>query len=150
MKPVLCAAALLSILTLSACGGDPASPRGFSLPDGNAVEGETVFLEYGCLTCHTLEGYDRDHLNTHSDIEVALGGKVHRVKTYADLVTSVINPSHRVIGKFPVGPNNDGTQSPMPSFNEVMTVDQMIDLVTFLQDKYELAPYEPTYYPNYQ
>ena len=37
-------------------------------------------------------------------------------------------------------------KSPMPSFNDVMTVSQLIDLVAFLQGQYELVPYERTVY----
>ena len=37
----------------------------------------------------------------------------------------------------------------MTVYNDVMTVSQLIDIVTFLQSHYELRPYEPTPYPDY-
>ena len=35
----------------------------------------------------------------------------------------------------------------MPSFNDVMTVTQLIDIVTFLEAQYEIEPYRRTEYP---
>jgi len=37
----------------------------------------------------------------------------------------------------------------MTVYNDVMTVAQLIDIVTFLEEHYELRPYEPTRYPEY-
>lgn len=37
----------------------------------------------------------------------------------------------------------------MPSFNEVMTVTQLVDIVTFLEAQYEIEPYRRTEYPPY-
>jgi hypothetical protein len=37
----------------------------------------------------------------------------------------------------------------MTVYNDVMTVTQLINLVTFLQEHYELRPYQPTTYPEY-
>ena len=40
-------------------------------------------------------------------------------------------------------------ESKMKNYNDVLTVKQLIDLVAFLQSRYELQPYEPTDYPVY-
>jgi hypothetical protein len=37
----------------------------------------------------------------------------------------------------------------MVSYNDVMTVAQLIDLVAFVQSNYELSPYSRTNYPVY-
>jgi hypothetical protein len=40
-------------------------------------------------------------------------------------------------------------ESKMVSFNDVMTVTQLIDLVAYVQSNYTLSPYKHTTYPIY-
>ena len=68
-----------------------------------------------------------------------LGGAVSSIKTQGDLVTSIINPSHRVVGWRSETMGPDG-QSIMTVYNEFMTVQQLIDLVAFLQQRYDFVP----------
>ena len=73
---------------------------------------------------------------------IVLGGEVTMIRTYGELVTSVINPSHGLAPGFKKEQIKGGKLSPMPEFNDVMTVRQMIDLVAFLQSRYkEFEPY---------
>ena len=65
-------------------------------------------------------------------------------------MTSIVNPSHRLAGRYSDGPVStpDG-KSLMRNYNDVMTVNQLIDLVAFLQANYELQPYQrPSVYLN--
>jgi sulfur-oxidizing protein SoxX len=68
------------------------------------------------------------------------------VKTYADLVTSIINPSHKLSRGFDNNTVTTEGESQMRSYNEYMTVEELTDIVTFLESKYEI--WVPTYY-NY-
>lgn len=144
---------LLAAIICTACDYGPTAPRGFSLPDGDIDKGKQVFLEMQCLSCHTLSGYAQENqgesIKKEREFSIALGGEVKRIKTYAELLTSIINPSH----KFPLSYSSDVTQSGglsrMKNYNEVMTVAQLIDLVTFLQPHYQLRPYTPSYYMDY-
>lgn len=140
-------AALLSIVSVGCT--EPQS-RGFSLPPGDASRGLEVFAQYGCSACHVIEGYGylRDGLEAEADL--VLGGQVDRVKTYGELVTSVINPSHRLSTNYPFATvmKSDG-QSRMPTVNEAMTIAELVDLIAFLEDQYEIVPYNPTMYPRY-
>lgn len=146
---------LVFILTLgiSACNFGPESPKGFSLPKGNIIAGEKVFMEYKCLACHALEGYQDETLIKEFDTPVILGGTSSIVKTYGQLVTSVINPSHKLahrnnnLDEKVVNP--DGS-SKMRVFNDVMTVQELIDLVAFLQPKYKVEPINYTHYGQYR
>lgn len=144
---------LLSIvltLGLQACKPGPESPIGFSLPKGDTVEGEKVFMKYQCLACHNIEGFAYDMVNKEFEPPVLLGGTSIRVTTYADLVTSVINPSHKLAQNYqPALIQQDGV-SKMLVFNDVMTVTELINLVTFLQPKYKVPHYEYTYYGPYE
>ena len=44
---------------------------------------------------------------------------------------------------------NASGQSKMISYNDVMTVSQLIDLVAFVQSSYTLTPYKNSTYPVY-
>ncbi|MGB2011502.1 MAG: c-type cytochrome [Akkermansiaceae bacterium] len=131
------------LVSLVACGGreEKRNARGFVLPDGDTQKGKQAFIELNCHSCHTVAGevlpeVERGLKAPH------LGGEVYRVKTYGELVTSVINPKH-VISK-----DWDGAATPMPVVNDRMTVQQMIDIVAFLNAHYvKLEPeYEVPYY----
>jgi len=137
-------------LSLQGCFPGPESPKGFSLPKGDAVEGEKVLMKYQCLACHHLEGIDYETLNKELQPPVILGGASTRVKTYADLVTSIINPSHKLARNYHLSLIQQGGVSKMPIFNDVMTVTELVDLVTFLQPKYNVKPYQYTHYGHYE
>lgn len=140
--------AVLIFLTLSACETGPDSPRGFSLPEGDAERGKQVFLYTGCLSCHAIKGLESD-IAIELETPVILGGKVSRIKTYGELVTAVINPSHKIAkGYMPSNVQQDGV-SKMRNYNDTLTVSQLIDLVTFLETRYELVAYDPTKYQAY-
>lgn len=144
---------LLSIvltLGLQACKPGPESLIGFSLPKGDAVEGEKVFMKYQCLACHNLEGFAYDMVNKEFEPPVLLGGTSIRVTTYADLVTSVINPSHKLTRNYQLALIQHDGVSKMLVFNDVMTVTELINLVTFLQPKYKVPHDEYSYYGPYE
>ncbi|MBM7457154.1 mono/diheme cytochrome c family protein [Oceanisphaera litoralis] len=134
---------IVPLLALGLSGCDP-SAKGFSLPPGDIAQGEQVFKDMQCLSCHTMEGYERPEGDW--ELSVALGGQVKSLKTYGELVTSVINPSHRLAKVTDMSTIQVDGKSVMPVYNNLMTVSELIDLVTFLESKYELEPYEPTVY----
>ena len=142
---------LLMLLTLFAagCAPGPESPRGFSLPIGSADAGKHTFVELDCIACHTVTGVELPEPNEIFEVSVKLGGQVASVKTYADLVTSIINPSHKFVTGYASDQIKSGDESKMPIYNDVMTVTQLINLVTFLEEHYEVMPYQPTPYANY-
>ena len=123
--------------------------EGFTLPPGHAQRGQEAFVHFRCYDCHRIPGVDLPVGEEPDQVVVELGGKVQRVKDYGDLVTAIINPSHRLAkGYTESGISLDG-KSNMPMYNDAMTVSQLIDIVTFLQAHYELRPKEPTNYPSY-
>lgn len=133
---------------LSGCYKGPEAPWGFNLPDGDPVKGEAVFKKYQCTSCHVLENYDGNSTEHEISPPVTLGGEVTKVKTYADLLTSIINPSHKISLQYKHRPDEMG-YTKMPNFNEVMTVQELVDLVTFIQPKYTLEEYEYQPYTRY-
>jgi mono/diheme cytochrome c family protein len=132
-------AALAAALWLG-CVPAEKSPRGFRLPDGDAVAGRATFLELECHACHSLAGEQLPAPAEVGEVQVVLGGATTEVKSYGTLVTSIINPSHRVApGYLKRDTFRDG-ESLMTVYNETMTVQQLIDLVAFLQPLYKLIP----------
>jgi len=69
---------------------------------------------------------------------VVLGGESRTVKTYGELVTSIVNPSHSLALGYPKELITQGGQSAMTNFNDTLTVRQLSDLVAFLQSRYRL------------
>jgi mono/diheme cytochrome c family protein len=149
MKYLLfCCFALISISLIS-CDLGPDSPRGFSLPQGDVDKGAMVLTKYHCLACHQVKGIEQAVGINNPDLNIRLGGKSTQVKTYAELVTSVINPSHKLAKGYSLTILAVEGESKMRNFNDVMSVTELVDLVTFLQPHYELVPYRRTDYQFY-
>lgn len=158
-KLVALASSFLLLCLFTACTPDKQSGTGLYLPEGNADQGKQAFIGLGCSWCHTVKGVELPVVeNEPAPFSIQLGGQVYRVKTYGELVTSIINPNHiissqnRHILEKLAGDKNVEIKSVMPSFNDNMTVTQLVDLVTFLDAHYE--KYIPEYtarggYPIY-
>ncbi len=139
-------------LSLAACDMGPKSSYGFTLPEGNADYGQSYFVEFRCIDCHVVAGLE-DELVAPEGIDplmaVPLGGTTTRIQSYGELVTSIINPSHRLATGIALSPAMDEEISPMRNYNSIMTVDELIDIVAFVQGQYELRPYPQTIYKMY-
>ncbi len=146
--------ALFLILVMSACENERTSGKGLVLPAGSIESGKATFVNLGCIQCHRVADVDIPEYDGDSKIMLLLGGKVRRVKTYGELVTSIINPNHVIspvyLNSIQSSENAGEISTPMPSFNDEMTVAQLIDLVTFLDAHYEkLLPDYVSQHHNY-
>ena len=132
---ILCGA----IAAGSALSGCDNEGQGFALPPGSVEQGEAAFVELQCNCCHSVkDSVQRMQEGGHPQIYIQLGGEKTRVKTYGELVTSIINPSHRLArGMDPRHVNSEG-ESRMPRYNDVMKVQQLHDLTRFLSSKYSV------------
>ena len=130
----------LGCALLAGCG--PQSGIGFRLPDGSPERGRAAFLALRCTSCHRVVGLDAPNQGT-GIANVTLGGETVRVKSYGELVTAIINPSHRIAPGYPPSqvttPDGQSLMA-LAYLNDVMTVQQLIDLVAFLQGSYHLVP----------
>jgi sulfur-oxidizing protein SoxX len=117
---------------------------GFPIEQGDIAAGRQAFLDHRCHQCHSiaderlppLAGADRPILE--------LGGPTTMVRSYADLTTSIINPSHAISERYRDEQLLLNTEipldSPMPRPNiDTMSVRQLIDIVAFLDSKYRLV-----------
>ena len=129
---------LIAMAAVSGCDRDPMSERGFRLPDGNAMAGRETFLYMQCNQCHTIEGETMPLVPGYEPY-VELGGPVTRVKTYGDLVTSIINPSHKLADGYAEDLVSEDGESRMYVYNGYMTIQELIDLVAYLQPKYDVV-----------
>ena len=115
--------------------------RGFALPPGDMETGKMVFTSMKCNACHSTT--DVEWLDEGDDLHLVLGGETTAVKTYGELVTSIINPRHKISEKFKK--TNPDQSTLMGNYNELLSVQDLVDLVTYLQEEYDIIT-PPTYY----
>lgn len=135
--------AFISVLAiavgLSACDEQNRPVRGFVLPPGDSDAGKQVFIDHGCYQCHTLLQVELPERASNPPITLEIGGKVFRVRNYGELLDAVVNPDHIISPKYRMALESEARKdlkSPMPNFNEELTVAELIDLVAFLHDQY--------------
>lgn len=114
------------------------SEQGFRLPDGDADAGREAFLYMQCHQCHTIAGEELPEISDQPPPYIELGGTVSRVKTYGELVTAIINPSHRLAFGYAREVVADDGDSKMYNYNAHMTVKELIDIVMYLQPTYDV------------
>lgn len=138
---------LATAICLTSCSEEARQAKGFHLPEGDVEAGKVAFSELKCTQCHSVAGVEFAEIETGAG--QVIGGEVRKIKTYGELVTSVINPKHQVAESYAEKQNPAPGQkptTPMPTFNSVMTVKQMCDIVTFLHSRYrETGPEFPDY-----
>lgn len=141
-------AVLPCLAALAACS--PESPFGFRLPDGDPSAGQKAFADLRCNACHEVSGVPVEYLEGVAHVQ--LGGKTTYIKTYGELVTSIINPSHKIApSQRESGATPEGTSLMSYAYlNEVMTVQQLVDLAAFLQPTYEVVQPPPVRWATYQ
>ncbi len=143
---------VVSIVSLlCALGCDQVEPRqgALHLPEGDADQGAQHFVSLGCVGCHQVVGADLPEPDKAGPVRVLLGSKTGRTMSYNQLVTSVVNPSHRLSSRYRKDKVSSEGQSLMTSYNDVMTVTQLTDLVAFLQAHYVKAERPGYKYPVY-
>ena len=140
MNKLFRVATIVTLLaSIAACDRDPMSEKGFRLPDGDPMAGREAFLYMQCNQCHTISGEDLPAVPNADPPYVELGGPVSRVKTYGELVTSIINPSHKLASGYAEEVVSEDGESKMYVYNGYMTVQELIDIVMYLQPHYDVV-----------
>lgn len=132
------------LISISGCDIES---RGFALPEGDVAAGKFNFTMLRCNECHSVG--DIEWLGNKDELHVPLGGEVSSIKTYGELVTSIINPSHRISKVHQMEVADEEGQSKMMIYNDIITVQELIDMVTFLQSEYSIKSPSHVYYPYY-
>lgn len=120
-------------------GHRPATPQehrmpehwSFTLPQGNPQRGREVFINMECYTCHSVQG--ERFPGAPAEVggvgpELTGMGAMHPPEYFAE---SIINPN-AVLTEGPGYVGEDG-RSKMPNYNEIPTIEQLIDLVAYLK-----------------
>jgi Cu/Ag efflux protein CusF len=97
----------------------------FTLPKGDPAKGRKVFEKYECYYCHVVRGADVPFAGVDYGPELSQMGRLHPLEYFAE---SVINPSAWASKQ---DRQSDG-KSKMPDYNDSMTVQELIDLSTYL------------------
>lgn len=142
---------LLAIASvLAACSSSLESGNGLRLPDGDAALGKRAFVKLQCHACHTIPRVDLPGIDIAAPVSVELGSPASDIATYDALVTAIVNPSHKLIAGVPADDVSVDGESFMPNVNNLMTVQQLVDLVAFLQTQYDVPPPRPAPYAIYR
>jgi L-cysteine S-thiosulfotransferase len=125
---------------VSACNSGPHSPAGFRLPSNGDVErGKAAFVVLECNRCHEVADTSLPPPTVQPVVPVVLGGEITWEKTDGYLVTSIINPSHKLTGYRTDLTTTAHGKSRMPEYADIMTVRQLTDIVAFLQSRYTVS-----------
>lgn len=131
--------ALCALTCLSACDRDSQRHGDIYLPEGDAAKGKMHFVTLGCVSCHSVIGAELPEPAEEGPVRVLLGSHTGLRMSYGQLVTSIVNPSHRLSPRYPKDRISKEGESLMTFYNDVLTVTQLTDLVAFLQEHYEQA-----------
>lgn len=141
--------ALCALMYVSACDRNVPGQGDIYLPEGDAARGEMHFVSLGCVSCHNVTGAELPEPAEAGPVRVRLGSRTGRRMSYGQLVTSIVNPSHRLSSRYRVDEVSEDGESLMISYNDMLTVSQLTDLVAFLKAHYEMADRPGYRYPVY-
>jgi len=130
---------LCALICVSACDRDDRRQGAIYLPEGDAAKGEMYFVSLGCVSCHSVIGAELPDPAEVGPVRVLLGSRTGRRMSYGQLVTSIVNPSHRLSTRYRKDEVSQQGESLMTSYNDVLTVTQLTDLIAFLQKHYVKA-----------
>ncbi|MDF1823909.1 MAG: hypothetical protein P1U68_04660 [Verrucomicrobiales bacterium] len=117
---------------------EPAPEQRTILPPGNPTAGMTLFVEKGCYQCHHTGKIESPASKLDINLTINLDGREHADWTRDDFARAIMNPNHTISDEYrkimmTLGDNLKAENSPMPGFNEMLTVSDLIHLASFLE-----------------
>ena len=112
----------------------------FILPRGNAEDGKRSFVALGCNQCHSADDIPWIGVEIEGDVHVKLNGQSKTPKSYNELLTSILNPSHKIEKKHLLQMTTKSWDSKMRNYTEILTVRDLLDIATFLHTEFESHP----------
>jgi len=104
-------------------------PKGwqFTMPKGDVTKGREAFEKFACYVCHEIRGEKFPAAAPGSVLgpELSQMGPLHPLEYFTE---SVVNPSAHAAKKH----RGPGGKSTMPASNDRMTVEELIDLSSYL------------------
>ena len=135
---------------LSGCNVGGEWQNEIHLPAGDAARGEELFASVGCVSCHAVGDAAFEGSAVAEGVRVRLGSQTGRRMSYGQLVTSVVNPSHRLAPQYFSENITQEGESLMANYNDALTVTQLTDIVAFLETHYEDVLRPGFQYPSYE
>jgi len=136
--PIPVVAGTLGALALSSLlRAQPPEPQKTVVPPGSEAAGETLFVERGCYQCHTAGDVRFPPSELEETLFIELGTKEYAGWTRDDFARAIMNPNHTVSPEYHkimiiLGDKLKAENSPMPGFNDLLTVSDLVHLATFL------------------
>ena len=129
----------LSLLIVSGLLAEPDAPKRTIIPEGSTTAGKTLFVEKGCYQCHVADGIKAPASDLDKNLTIDLGGNDHAGWTRDQFARSIMAPNHTVSEEYrkvmmTLGANFEAENSPMPGFNDMLTLSDLIHLTTFLEN----------------
>jgi L-cysteine S-thiosulfotransferase len=119
-------------------GGVPEGWK-FRIPDGDPAAGRRIFVKMECFRCHTIQGekfpaVDRGPKDVGPEL-TGIGSEGHPPEFLAE---SILNPNRVIL----IGEGYSGSDgsSVMPSYAELMSVEELLDLTAYLMSREEGGP----------
>lgn len=115
------------------------------IPPGKPEIGLGLFVGKGCHQCHSAGSTKLPPVDLAPRLVIELAGDIHEAWTRDDFARAIINPNHAVaedyrVAMMRVGDNFKAENSQMPDFTEMLSISDLINLTTFLEDLTEQPP----------
>lgn len=118
--------ALSTYLGMTGCAVPQRNVDSHWLPgDGDAQRGQQTFRDMGCFTCHATPDPTMPSPITTSRYRIPLTEQIRRMESHL-LVAAIISPLH-------LTPKTEEAR-PVGDYADVLTVQQLRDLVTYLKE----------------
>lgn len=138
MSPVHAAFVLcigLALTSLSAA--EPLEEEKWIVPEGRIPAGKTLFVEKGCYQCHSAGDISLPEAALDQKLIIKLGTRRHAGWSRDDFAKAIMNANHTVNPDYEkammiLGDHFKAVNSPMPGFNDILTLSDLIHLTTFL------------------
>ena len=142
-------AAAVFAATVTACAPNTALVVHFPL--GSIQRGREAFVALECHACHRIADVEIPAHPSPSSVSVALGGHTPRIETFGDIITAIVNPSHRLARSYrAVAGRSEASPMSAVFLNDVMTTQQLVDIAAFLRTEYDyVPPPPPPYWESY-
>ena len=136
MRFAVLSTSLMLLLVISGCDNQRESSEGFALPAGDAEAGAAVYAAMNCGSCHGVKG-EAEADTPVGTKRLMIGGTSSNLPSDGYLVSAIINPSHFIKEQAGIESTLPSGESRMSNFNHVLTVQQLVDVVAYLQSLHE-------------
>ena len=136
--PRLAFAFFAVLFLISLTQAEPPHEQKTVVPKGRVPAGKTLFVEKGCFQCHSADGISLPKSELDQTLIIKLGTRRHDGWSRDDFAKAIMNANHTVSPDYEkammiLGDHFKAVNSPMPGFNDILTLSDLIHLTTFLE-----------------